>query len=191
MVRLGPRDLGCLTGASDANQNYFRDYDPAIGRYVESDPIGLWGVSASTFAYALNSPLRLIDPRGLNPFQPSPLTELEIAILEGNVEALSSIADAAGLSSADTAAALARAAANARKIAHIFDQAKHKLDAIIQACGSEGKALRTLQELGAKHFPTTVNGLAQEFSVTINGISVTIRGILVNGEFQLGTAFIP
>ena len=25
------------------NQNYFRDYDPAIGRYVESDPIGLAG----------------------------------------------------------------------------------------------------------------------------------------------------
>jgi len=23
--------------------NYFRDYDPAIGRYVESDPIGLRG----------------------------------------------------------------------------------------------------------------------------------------------------
>ena len=29
------------------NQNYFRDYDPAIGRYVESDPIGLSANSAA------------------------------------------------------------------------------------------------------------------------------------------------
>jgi len=30
--------------AADAEiYNYFRDYDPSIGRYVESDPIGLRG----------------------------------------------------------------------------------------------------------------------------------------------------
>ena len=23
--------------------NYFRDYDPQIGRYTESDPVGIWG----------------------------------------------------------------------------------------------------------------------------------------------------
>ena len=33
-------------------QNYYRDYDPAIGRYVESDPIGLKGDSYSTYTYA-------------------------------------------------------------------------------------------------------------------------------------------
>jgi hypothetical protein len=145
----------------------------------------------STFGYALNSPLRLVDPRGLNPYLPSPLTELDVAILEGNVEAISTIAESAGLSSAETGAAMARAAANANKIAHIFGQAKHKLDLLVKACGSEGKALQTLRELGAKNFPGAVNGVSQEFSVTIHGISVTIRGILVNGEFQLGTAFVP
>jgi len=44
--------------------NYFRDYDPSIGRYIESDPIGLRG-GLNTYAYALNNPLRFIDPFGL------------------------------------------------------------------------------------------------------------------------------
>ena len=48
--------------------NYFRDYDPAIGRYVESDPIGLRG-GVNSFAYAWARPLTLIDPLGLDPSQ--------------------------------------------------------------------------------------------------------------------------
>jgi len=46
------------------NQNYFRDYDPAVGRYIESDPIGLWG-GINAYAYARGSPLSRIDPSGL------------------------------------------------------------------------------------------------------------------------------
>lgn len=44
--------------------NYFRDYDSGLGRYVESDPIGLGG-GLNTFAYTLGDPLTLVDPRGL------------------------------------------------------------------------------------------------------------------------------
>jgi len=44
--------------------NHFRDYDPTVGRYVESDPLGLVA-SLNTYAYVRNMPLRLIDPLGL------------------------------------------------------------------------------------------------------------------------------
>jgi RHS repeat-associated protein len=44
--------------------NYFRDYDPAIGRYLESDPIGLRG-GRDTYGYVRASPLRLLDRFGL------------------------------------------------------------------------------------------------------------------------------
>ncbi len=44
--------------------NYFRDYDPSIGRYIQSDPIGLYA-GLNTYSYALQSPLVNIDPFGL------------------------------------------------------------------------------------------------------------------------------
>ncbi len=44
--------------------NYFRDYEPGTGRYVESDPIGL-AAGTSTYSYVAANPLGLIDPFGL------------------------------------------------------------------------------------------------------------------------------
>lgn len=44
--------------------NYFRDYDPATGRYLQSDPIGL-AAGVSSYAYVGSSPLDSIDPLGL------------------------------------------------------------------------------------------------------------------------------
>ncbi len=45
--------------------NYFRDFDPAIGRYLESDPIGLDG-GFNTYGYVLGNPLGLVDSLGLS-----------------------------------------------------------------------------------------------------------------------------
>jgi RHS repeat-associated protein len=50
--------------ATGLHYNYFRDYEPETGRYVESDPIGLRG-GFSTFAYSSQSPCRFVDPLGL------------------------------------------------------------------------------------------------------------------------------
>jgi RHS repeat-associated protein len=44
--------------------NYFRDYDPRTGRYVQSDPIGL-EAGTNTFTYVFGSPLGYVDEDGL------------------------------------------------------------------------------------------------------------------------------
>ena len=47
--------------------NYFRDYDPSVGRYKESDPIGLRG-GLNTYSYGLANPINYADPMGLDAY---------------------------------------------------------------------------------------------------------------------------
>ncbi|WP_036281129.1 RHS repeat-associated core domain-containing protein [Methylocystis sp. ATCC 49242] len=47
------------------NYNYFRDYNPKLGRYLESDPIGLVG-GLNTYNYVAANPVWSADPDGRN-----------------------------------------------------------------------------------------------------------------------------
>jgi len=51
--------------ASGLNDNVHRDYEPATGRYIQSDIIGLSG-GISTYAYVEGDPLIKADPKGLD-----------------------------------------------------------------------------------------------------------------------------
>lgn len=45
--------------------NYLRDYDPATGRYIESDLVGL-DAGVNTYGYSLQNPLWYVDALGLD-----------------------------------------------------------------------------------------------------------------------------
>lgn len=49
---------------TNLSYNYFREYDPGTGRYIESDPLGLRG-GLNTYVYVADRPLMRSDPLGL------------------------------------------------------------------------------------------------------------------------------
>jgi RHS repeat-associated protein len=57
---------------SNLSYNYFRDFDPALGRYVESDPIGL-AAGVNTYGYVGALPVSRVDPLGLQTAGPCPM----------------------------------------------------------------------------------------------------------------------
>jgi len=50
---------------SNLAYNFFRDYDPSAGRYVQSDLVGLKG-GINTYLYANGDPIKYIDRQGLS-----------------------------------------------------------------------------------------------------------------------------
>ncbi|QTD46383.1 RHS repeat domain-containing protein [Ottowia testudinis] len=48
---------------TNLHQNYFRDYSPQRGRYIQGDPIGLWG-GVNLYDYVESGPLSIYDSTG-------------------------------------------------------------------------------------------------------------------------------
>ena len=72
------------------SQNWFRDYDPQLGRYVQTDLLGL-AAGPNVYAYAGANPLNAIDPTGLDavvlntrPFPPAWMGMEHQGLLVGN-----------------------------------------------------------------------------------------------------------
>ena len=61
-LRFPGQDYDSETGL---NYNYFRDYNPVIGRYIENDPLGISGGKNHLYWYTGNNPVKFIDPLGL------------------------------------------------------------------------------------------------------------------------------
>jgi RHS repeat-associated protein len=63
-LRLPGQQLQAETGL---HQNWMRDYDPTLGRYLQPDPIGLDG-GPHVYSYTGQDPLNLVDPQGTLPW---------------------------------------------------------------------------------------------------------------------------
>ncbi|MHB8717207.1 MAG: RHS repeat-associated core domain-containing protein, partial [Sulfuricaulis sp.] len=68
-LRLPGQYFDAETGLYYNNARY---YDPKVGRYITSDPIGLDG-GINVYAYAGENPLRYVDPYGLSEADPQEL----------------------------------------------------------------------------------------------------------------------
>ncbi|WNB75567.1 RHS repeat-associated core domain-containing protein [Methylomonas koyamae] len=81
---------------SGLHYNMARYYSPELGRYLQSDPIGLAG-GINTYTYVRNSPLNRIDPLGL--YDTSGCSPAQCAQIANAVDAAQNAANGEGIGS--------------------------------------------------------------------------------------------
>jgi len=171
------------------NYNYFRDYDPALGRYVESDPIGLSGASYSTYAYAKVNPVSNRDPTGLIVGVDDAAEAAAACLAVPACDAAVAEAGAAAIAEAEAAeAAAVQAAKNAGNMCRSVQKginsllkqiAKHrqKLKSFVEnptvRPGMEGQppeVIASQQTDRINHLLTEINTFAENINKLIQGI---------------------
>jgi uncharacterized protein RhaS with RHS repeats len=130
----------CLAkGLISIAYNYFRDYDPSVGRYVESDPAGL-AAGVNTYAYVRSAPILWKDRLGL---ADSITDGIEAAIVRGDAQALQALIEGGALNPAQEAAAQAglrtiqimgRTTTNTDRLAEFFNKTQKQVRRAIEQC---------------------------------------------------------
>jgi RHS repeat-associated protein len=176
---------------TNTHYNINRDYDPATGRYIQSDPIGLAGGSYSTYGYVDNNPLGGVDPEGLFNYAKGAVALGNLIIAGVNISAgAASIVGGAGVAPTGVGVPVSVGAiafgafrinagiAAARRAKQQFDEAKKE-------CPSDA-SLNNL--LGLLPFGQNFDDPQESFSGYVQGLlnqpaSIKIINILIYGPF--------
>lgn len=86
---------------------------------------------------------------------------------------------------------IAKTAANANKLNHIFGQARHNLGPLAQKFGSQQAAFTAVESaIQAKVAKEGLTGVFRT-SVSVGGQSVEVQGKVIDGVARIGTFYIP
>lgn len=141
----------------------YRDYDPALGRWISKDPIGFDGGTANLYAYVSGDPVNGIDPSGLflDTLVDIGFVTYDLATIAGkwaggcgtsatDLAALGADIGAAFVPFATGAGAAARGAEHAGSAAKAGEGAGGK--AIVLGEDMEGRVIPTAKRLGADYY---------------------------------------
>lgn len=117
-------------------------------------------------------------------------TEIEGAAVAGEPGILDSTAEAAEFVSGPLPE-------NGNKLSHLFKNAGHHFDALLASAGSREAALIAIDNAAsnaAMNLAATTGkifwDIGDELHVDVLGQEVLVRGIIIDGEFRIGTAFV-
>lgn len=151
------------------------------------------------YGYCSNQPSNLTDPDGLfTSYAAGSITSSDddenrasggIIIGQSHVPGLAAAVEAGDVAFLIEMGANAKMIARANKICKVFVP-KHKLDPVVKALGSKGKALDAMKEA----FKDAAKGAADGVLtcvVTVGKHAVTARGAVVGGVAKFSNAWIP